>query len=169
MKESLYLFLLQKREENELSQAFTAYNTSVIESPHGSPLPTSPVKRNIYALAFFAGLLIPFGVIYIKEASNTRLRGRKDLEGLAIPFIGEIPFDKPDKKDKETRLVVSEGNRDVINEAFRVLRTNLDFISGGENGHSVIMVTVQSLKRQDFPHPEHCHVIGIERQKGACY
>ena len=69
------------------------------------------------------------------------MRGRKDLEGLAIPFIGEIPFDKPDKKDKETRLVVSEGNRDVINEAFRVLRTNLDFISGGENGHSVIMVT----------------------------
>ncbi len=141
VKEALYLFLLQKREENELSQAFTAYNTSVIESPHGSSLPTSPVSRNIYAIAFLAGLLIPFGIIYIREASNTKLRGRKDLEGLAIPFIGEIPYDKPDKKEKDSRLVVSEGNRDVVNEAFRVLRTNLDFISGGENSHSVIMVT----------------------------
>ncbi len=142
VKESLYLFLLQKREENELSQAFTAYNTSVIDNPDGTPTPTSPVKRNVYLIALLVGFLFPFGVIYVTESNNTKLRGRKDLENLSVPFIGEIPIEKHDKKDKaENRIVVSEGNRDIINEAFRVLRTNLDFMSSGEKGAKVILVT----------------------------
>lgn len=141
VKEALYLYLLQKREENELSQAFTAYNTRVIEKPDGPMSPTSPVRRNVYAMALLAGLLIPFGIIYLLEANNTKLRGRKDLEGIQVPFIGEIPLDKKEKGEGDSRMVVSEGNRDIINEAFRVLRTNIDFMSGGESGPSVVMVT----------------------------
>lgn len=141
VKEALYLFLLQKREENELSQAFTAYNTTVVENPDGALQPTSPVRRNIYVLAFLAGLFFPFGIIYIRETNNTRLRGRKDLEGLTVPFIGEIPLHKSEKGAGSSQLVVSAGNRDIINEAFRVLRTNLNFMSGGDDGHTVIMVT----------------------------
>ena len=49
VKESLYLFLLQKREENELTQAFTAYNTSMLEEPDGSTAPTSPQKGMIFS------------------------------------------------------------------------------------------------------------------------
>lgn len=141
VKESLYLFLLQKREENELSQAFTAYNTSIIDNPDGSVKPTSPKKRNVYTMALLTGLLIPFVVIYIRETNNTKIRGRKDLEGLSVPFIGEIPFDRPEKRQEANRLVVTEGNRGVINEAFRVLRTNLDFMTRSQTGQSVIMVT----------------------------
>ena len=55
VKEALYLFLLQKREENELSQAFTAYNTRIVTPPHGSMLPTSPVHKNIFMVAFALG------------------------------------------------------------------------------------------------------------------
>lgn len=148
VKEALYLFLLQKREENELSQAFTAYNTRIVTPPHGSMLPTSPVHKNIFMVAFALGLLIPVVIIFMRENMNTRVRGRKDLENLTIPFIGEIPlFTRKKKgilgkKPQEVKaVVVKEGNRDIINEAFRVLRTNLEFMTGKDKTSNVIIMT----------------------------
>ena len=141
VKESLYLFLLQKREENELSQAFTAYNTEIIQRPTGSSSPTTPVKSRILMVAFVLGLALPFGATFVLESLNTRVRGRKDIESLNIPFMGEIPDDKPAKGDKQiSRIVVKPGKRNVINEAFRVLRTNLGFLSQKDSGN-VLMVT----------------------------
>ena len=140
--ESLYLFLLQKREENELSQAFTAYNTQVIKSPYGSNSPTAPHSLRILAVAFLLGLFFPFGIEYLRQLLNTRVRGRKDLDQLTIPLLGEIPSMPAAKgESKKTRLVVKQGKRDVINEAFRVLRTNIGFLSSKDNGSTVIMVT----------------------------
>lgn len=141
VKESLYLFLLQKREENELSQAFTAYNTEIIQRPTGSPSPTTPVRSRILMIAFVLGLALPFGVTFVMESLDTRVRGRKDIESLNIPFMGEIPNDKPAKGSKSnSRIVVKPGKRNVINEAFRVLRTNLGFLSQKDKGN-VLMVT----------------------------
>ena len=148
VKEALYLFLLQKREENELSQAFTAYNTRIVTPPHGSMLPTSPVRKNIFMVAFALGLLIPVVIIFTRENMNTRVRGRKDLENVTVPFIGEIPlFTRKKKgifgkKPQEVKaVVVKEGSRDIINEAFRVLRTNLEFMTGKDKTSNVIIVT----------------------------
>ena len=136
VKESLYLFLLQKREENELSQAFTAYNTRVITPPTGNPTPTSPVKKNILLVAFALGLIVPFGTIFARESLNTRLRGRKDLEVLTLPLAGEIPLATTKGKKRQagtgSEIVISQGRRDVVNEAFRVLRTNIEFMLGGD-------------------------------------
>ena len=141
VKESLYLFLLQKREENELSQAFTAYNTEVIKRPSGSSAPTAPVRDKIILIAFVIGLALPFGVTYLIESTNTRIRGRKDIDSLSIPFLGEIPDDKPKKGERqESRIVVKQGKRNVVNEAFRVLRTNLGFLTGSTKGN-VVMIT----------------------------
>lgn len=149
VKESLYLYLLQKREENELSQAFTAYNTRIITMPQGSMLPSAPISRNILLVAFTLGLLIPLVIIFIKENTNTVVRGRKDLEKLSIPFIGEVPqyYSKKQKglfkkkKAEEKMIVVKPGNRDLINEAFRVLRTNLEFMSDDANKQNVLIFT----------------------------
>lgn len=151
VKESLYLFLLQKREENELSQAFTAYNTRVITPPTGSMIPTAPVKKNILLVGFALGLLIPVVIVFLQETLNTRVRGKKDLENLSIPFVGEIPlygkirrsglFRKKVTPLTETRVVVKEGSRDVVNEAFRVLRTNLELVSGENSKGQVILMT----------------------------
>lgn len=148
VKEALYLFLLQKREENELSQAFTAYNTRIVTPPHGSMLPTSPVRKNIFMAAFALGLLIPIVIIFMRENMNTRVRGRKDLESVTVPFIGEIPlFTRKKKrifgkKPQEVKtVVVKEGSRDIINEAFRVLRTNLEFMTGKDKTSNVIIMT----------------------------
>lgn len=138
VKEALYLFLLQKREENELSQAFTTYNTRVITPPAGSMIPTSPVKKNIALVAIALGLLIPVVIIFIRENMNTKVRGRKDLESLSLPFAGEIPLDVSGKGKKKVHdaktIVIRQGNRDIVNEAFRVLRTNLEFMLDGKTG-----------------------------------
>ena len=145
VKESLYLFLLQKREENELSQAFTAYNTRVISSPSGSMSPTAPASRIILMLALGAGLLIPVIIIFLREVSNTKVRGRKDIEHLTIPFVGEIPQygnrKQRKKGDAGYKILVKPKSRNVINEAFRIVRANLEFVVGGNHPNTVIMVT----------------------------
>lgn len=150
VKESLYLYLLQKREENELSQAFTAYNTRIISEPSGSMAPAAPQKRNILLMAFLIGFLIPIVIIFVREVMNTVVRGRKDVENLSLPFVGEIPtaqtsgknfFKRKKQKGEKTVVVVKEGNRNVINEAFRVLRTNVEFMIGRGKGAQVIMDT----------------------------
>lgn len=148
VKEALYLFLLQKREENELSQAFTAYNTRIVTPPSGSMQPTAPVRKNILLVAIALGLLIPVVIIFLRENMNTRIRGRKDLEGITVPFIGEIPLFTHRKKGlfrnkaaDVKAIVVREGCRDIINEAFRVLRTNLEFMTGKDRKSNVIVIT----------------------------
>ena len=147
VKESLYLFLLQKREENELSQAFTAYNTRVVNKPGPSGLPSTPNRGQTLLIAFVIGLVIPFGVTAVKELSNTRVRGRKDVEHLTAPFAGEIPQNGPAKKEKDSDaadrrlIVVGPGNRDIINESFRVLRTNVEFLCNSIQGGRAVAFT----------------------------
>ena len=140
VKEALYLFLLQKREENELSQAFTAYNTRVIMPPTGSMIPTAPNKKKFLLIAFALGLFIPVGIIFVREQLNTKVRGRKDLESLSMPFAGEIPLAgnkrgrrTGNKEETTNTILIKQGSRDIINEAFRVLRTNLEFMLDTNN------------------------------------
>ncbi len=142
VKESLFLFLLQKREENELSQAFTAYNTRLISEPGGSYVPITPQKSKIWGYALIIGLAIPLLILYMREILDTKVRGKRDIESLTIPYIGEIPtaYPKPRgfarlkrrKNDDKRAIVVQPQSRDAINEAFRVFRTNIEFIGNSE-------------------------------------
>lgn len=161
VKESLYLFLLQKREENELSQAFTAYNNRVVTPPSGSNAPTSPVASRIYLMWMLLGLLVPISILILRELLNTSVRGRKDLENLKIPFLGELPLmdnrsrisrminnvkdwfksRKHHREDKTLHIVVKENSTNIMNEAFRVIRTNMEFVAGKGDGARVIMLT----------------------------
>lgn len=153
VKESLYLFLLQKREENELSQAFTAYNTRLIEPPHGSMVPTSPVQNTILFYAFCLGLAFPAFILIGKEILNTSVRNRKDLESLNVPFVGEIPLAQTEKKGfrlvpkrgkikEKPKILITDKSRNIMNESFRVVRTNMEFILGfNDNHHRIIMQT----------------------------
>lgn len=155
VKEVLYLFLLQKREENELSQAFTPYNMRILTPPMGNLKPIAPKVKLLLLVAFCIGLFIPFAIIYVRECMDTTVRDRKDLEKLSVPFIGEIPLYMGRREHKgwfvkalrlsgkqrpeQEQIVVKEGKRDVVNEAFRVLRTNLEFML--DNGTEVILLT----------------------------
>lgn len=153
VKESLYLYLLQKREENELSQAFTAYNTKVVMAPTVSGL-VGPYSNKIMTMAIAIGLLVPGGLIFLLEMLNSKVRGRRDIEKLTIPFVGEIPqngkpnangkklLGKKKPTDRSSDIVVKKGCNNIINEAFRVIRTNLEFMTPGVNEDTrVIMLT----------------------------
>lgn len=151
VKEQLYIFLLQKREENELSQAFTAYNVRLVSPPYGSFIPVSPKSKQILIIAFLLGLIIPGSIIFLNESMDTRLRGRKDLDGLDVPFAGEIPYANklkwyeritPKRMEKDSlKIVVAEGNHDIMNESFRVLRTKLEFLIPANRDSNVVQVT----------------------------
>ena len=146
VKESLYLFLLQKREANELSQAFTAYNTRIVQKPAAWG-PTAPNRKKILLASFLLGLAIPFGIVFLKENNNTKVRGRKDLENITPPLLGEIPqHAEPAAKgakhlDLRREIIVKPKSRDIINEAFRVLRTNTEFSRVNKEGCNVIAIT----------------------------
>lgn len=155
VKQELYLFLLQKREENELTQTFTAYNTRIITPPTGPLDPVSPKKKLIIITCIVLGLALPALWVYIVESNITTIRSRKDLDNVPIPFTGEVPqvggkaklrkliAGKRKKKELSERplAVVKEGNRDIVNEAFRVIRSNVEFMVGRTSGCEVIMLT----------------------------
>lgn len=148
VKEQLYLFLLQKREENQLSRNTVANNAKLLNPPSGSRSPSSPVKINVLIIAIVLGLLFPMLILFIVNNLNTKVRGRQDIQNLSIPFVGEIPLSYRKRKGllaifnrrKDVReIVVQEKNGNNINEAFRVVRTNLEFVLG--KGQKIVMLT----------------------------
>ena len=139
IKEELYLYLLNKREENALSQAITESNARVIDAAQGSRSPVAPKSMMILLAAVVLGLAIPAGIIWLQMVMNTTVRTRKDVEdAVSIPFLGEIPL--RDKKNKD-EIVVRENGRDSISEAFRIVRTNMDFMRVKAKDMKVVMFT----------------------------
>lgn len=153
IKQELYVYLLQKREENEIASLVNVGNTRMVMSPSGDEKPASPNKRMILLVALVMGLGIPFGVFFLINQLDNRVKNRSDVSDLQIPFLAEIPqigkgagilnrLRKNMLDDGNTRIVVEASNRNSINEAFRVLRTNLDFMTNQEPGKChKIMVT----------------------------
>ena len=144
IKQELYLFLLKKREENELAQAFSAYNTKVLSLADGLNSPVKPRKQIIMFLALVIGMGLPVVLLIIKESLNTIVKSKKDLNVLTIPFVGSIPFIEYFskyktlfKKNKKTP-VLSSISRSISNESFRVVRTNLDFMMTSKNEAQLI-------------------------------
>ena len=124
IKETLYIFLLQKREENEISTAASIGNTKIILEPASNGVPISPNRSKYYIFAVALGLLIPFGLIYLKYLLDSKLHGIHDLIKFKLPAIGEIP-----KGDDDQRSVVATKNaRTHIAEAFRMVRSNMNFL-----------------------------------------
>lgn len=159
VKEELFLYLLQKREENELSQTFTANNTRVITPPTGPLRPVSPKKSMIMLAMLLAGLAFPAMAIYVRESTNTKVRSRRDLERMSTPFVGEIPYlgkkkrfeyirkiFSSKKKDGHRRLeevlsVVRPGSRDIATESFRIVRGSISLMQKKDAKENIIMLT----------------------------
>lgn len=148
VKEALYLFLLQKREENELSKAFTAWNTRIIQPPMGSESPSSPKKSMVMLIALALGVGIPVGLLLLRENMDHTVRGRKDLENMNTTLIGEIPavrqskFSRTSNNNLDRVVLVEANNRDLINEAFRIVRTKLEYyVKSLEGDNKVMMLT----------------------------
>lgn len=145
VKEALYLFLLNKREENALSQAMADNNARVIDGAEGGNSPISPNRNRILLLGLLVGLAIPslacLGILFL----DTRVHSRKDFEDIvSVPYLGEIPQDKEAGKlnEQESPFLLAKEQRDsTVSEAFRILRTNMAFMARKDLPQQVIIFT----------------------------
>lgn len=123
IKESLYLYLLEKREESAIRLGMFSPNAKVIDSAYSINEPVTPKKANIYLSSILLGLIIPISLIYIIDLLDTKIYDKEDLmELLNIPYIGNIPM-----TNKKTKLI-SKVDYSPKAEAFRILRSNIDFL-----------------------------------------
>ncbi|WP_179318030.1 GumC family protein [Winogradskyella helgolandensis] len=126
IKESLYLLLLQKREEAAINLAITEPSIKVVEYALSGSYPISPRSNIIYAGALLGGILIPFGILYLIFLLDTKLHGKEDITKInsKTPIIGEIPV----VKTKEEDIFDDPNARTALAESFRILSSNVDFI-----------------------------------------
>ncbi|MBU3822276.1 polysaccharide biosynthesis tyrosine autokinase [Flavobacteriaceae bacterium XHP0103] len=141
-KESLYLYLLQKREEAAISLTATSPSAIVVDSAYAANNPVAPNKKLIYIGAFFIGLLIPFSVIYVDDLLDTKIHNKEDLQHTVnnITVLGEIPK----IKTKDINSLVEKHDRSLLSESFRIIRTNFDYVRRGRNVkeyNNVVFVT----------------------------
>lgn len=157
IKEELYMYLLQKKEKIDLSESYVARTRQMLDNPHASASPVSPNNKNVILSALALALLIPLGLVFTKNAMNGSIRGSRDLDGvITVPVLGDIPFYSEDadplvprllnEKPKITKvarrtILVKENGHDLLNESFRLLRTNLEFMTQSQHteGGSVII------------------------------
>jgi len=141
IKEALYLYLLQKREETAISLAVTTPKAKIVDRAYSLRQPISPKPKIIYLGALVLGLLIPFGIVYVKTLLDTKIHNRLDIEK-ALPelaILGEVPT--IDSKESET---ITSNDRSVLAEAFRILRTNLGYFiksSSNVSGNTIFVTS----------------------------
>lgn len=139
IKEELYLYLLNKREENSITLAITENTARVIDPAFGPLRPVAPRKSVVLLFVFLVGSVVPLLWLYVRRALNTTVSSRKDIERfVSAPYLGEIPLLQGDSGSRG--VVIRENGRDNISEAFRILRANMSFmnLSGADK---VFMVT----------------------------
>lgn len=124
IKEQLFIFLLQQREEALISLAANASKAKIVDNAYSSTIPVAPKRLFIYLIAFVFGLLLPFIGIYLKNLFNNKIPNREDLERLLknISILGEIP-----KLSKGTQDYITQNDRSIMAESFRIIRTNLQY------------------------------------------
>lgn len=150
IKSELYVMLLQKYEENALSLAVTSNNLRCIDSPLlvGRVAPNS---KMIFLVALFVGLLIPAAIIYVRESMRTQLTINDDLSTLTtLPCVGNIPVKHSVKGERSKAVVVARNKNDIMAEAFRTLRTNLQFVMKKSTGKVVMFTSTTSGEGKTF-------------------
>lgn len=139
--ESLYLYLLQKREESQITAASSPAKSKIVDNAYlQSAFPVSPKRPLIYLASIILGLLLPFSIIYAEDLLDNKIHNKTGLEKLlnnSVPVLAELP-----KLSKKEIQLVHKDDRSVLSESLRILRTNLDYIirSKGEKSN-IIYIT----------------------------
>ncbi|MFT3947231.1 MAG: polysaccharide biosynthesis tyrosine autokinase [Agriterribacter sp.] len=137
VKEQLYFFLLQKKEESAITLASTTLDSRSIERPRNSGI-VKPNKQLILAISILLGLLLPAAIIYFAGLFDNKIGDKSEVEQKTIvPILGEVSYTKKGKSP----IIVEKGSRSIVAEQFRVIRTNLGFIKYNDEAPRVILVT----------------------------
>ncbi|PRD48220.1 GumC family protein [Sphingobacterium haloxyli] len=140
VKEELYLYLLNKREENAINRAMTDESIRIVDAATRSNAPIAPSKYGKLTTGVAIGIVLPAAILLIMLMLDTKVRSRQDIEGaLSVPFLGEIPLSR--RKTKDHSILVTDTGRDPLTEAFRILRTNISFMSRDGKEAQVILLT----------------------------
>ena len=127
---NLYEYLLKKKEETAISLAVTVPNAKIIDKAYSTGIPVSPKKKIVYLASLLLGIIIPFIIIYLRNLLDTKVHNKKDIENsLTVPFLGDIP-----QSESKEKIIVGHDARSSGSEAFRLVRTNLDFMLAGKTG-----------------------------------
>ncbi|MFN5418898.1 MAG: GumC family protein, partial [Sphingomonadales bacterium] len=125
VKEALYLYLLQKREESAIATSSTQGMYQLLEPASGSTVPIEPNSQRVLLFCLVAGLLVPIGLIYVKDLFDDKLRNREHITKVTkAPIVAEVGH----IDNLENNLVVADKSRNIIAEQFRILRTNLSYL-----------------------------------------
>ncbi|WP_179353571.1 GumC family protein [Winogradskyella vidalii] len=147
IKESLYLYLLEKREESAIRLGMYTPNAKIIDSAHSSHKPVAPNGMLIYIACILFGLSIPIGFIYVTDLLNTKIYKKEDLVSiLDIPYLGDVP--KTSKKHK----LVKKVDYSPKAEAFRIIKSNLDFMLRDIKGHSKKLFITSTVPQEGKSH-----------------
>lgn len=144
----LYSYLLKKKEETDISLAVTVPNAKIIDEAYSSSIPVSPKRKMIYIVAILLGFIIPFVFLYIKDLLDTKVHNKQDVESeLSVPFLGDIP-----KSESKEKIIIGSDVRSSTAEAFRLIRTNLDFMlaSNRKQSKSIFITSTTSGEGKSF-------------------
>ncbi|WP_347925807.1 polysaccharide biosynthesis tyrosine autokinase [Pontimicrobium sp. SW4] len=123
IKESVYVYLLQRREESAVSHGVSSPNAIIIDNAYASALPIWPKKSILFLGTFVLGLLIPLLTIYLMDLLDNKIRNKAGLiKELSIPFIGDVP------KSNTKQIFIDRHDYSPKAESFRLIRTNIDFM-----------------------------------------
>ncbi|WP_291106524.1 GumC family protein [Flavobacterium sp. UBA6195] len=142
IKETLYLLLLQKREEASINLAIVNPSIKIVDEAIADKNPLSPKRRVAFLLAFSLGLLVPFGILFVYYLFDTKIHTKEMIQhGLpTVPIVAEIPF------IEEASKIVHKNEHTVLSESFRILVANLDFVLPVQLTKSPIIYTASTIK-----------------------
>jgi capsular exopolysaccharide synthesis family protein len=145
IKENLYLFLLQKREEASISLETTEPTVKIVEFALSSNAPISPSPKSVYMAAIMLGLLLPFAVVYLIFFLDSKIHGKSDIEALntSIPIVAEIPI--IDSK-KQSIVFDNPNDRSELSEAFRILSSNVNFMLPRDTDTGKVIFVTSTIK-----------------------
>jgi len=137
IKERLYIYLYEKREENALMLASTAMPAKIVDMPQRDVQSKSPKLKKILMLAILLGLFLPAVVLYLYILLNDTIDDAKDFEKrIKAPMLGQLV-----QNSRNVHIAIHEGESTVSAELFRLIRTNLKYVLPADAKNPVILVT----------------------------
>lgn len=137
IKQNLYLYLLQKREQSEIAQASTISNSRILDTALPVFNKVNPIPLKIYGICLIVGLVVPILIIYLKDLLSDKVTTRADISKVTdAPVLGEIGH-----SEEEGVLLFPASSRTIVAEQMRILRSNLKFVLRDKVENPCILVT----------------------------